>query len=105
TLLSEAGETRLVPVPEADVKKDQFVLTLPTGAKALKAGCWYVQVQAGGLSSNRSGKFAIPPKPTLTSAVRNDKFILVKGNDLIDFSKCGGQQISFKLVGATTESA
>jgi hypothetical protein len=103
TLQSESGEKRVVRA--TNVKSDQFDVTLPTGTKALKAGCWSVQVQAGGLFSNRSDKFAIAPKPTLTSAVRNDRFILVKGNDLVDFSHCGGTQVSFELFQGTTTVA
>jgi len=57
-----------------------------------------VQVEAGGLSSNQSEWFAIPPDPELDSAERTDKFIFVKGNDLVDFGACGGQQFSFKAL-------
>jgi hypothetical protein len=95
TLISETGEER--KVTPANRTPGQFDVTLPTGTSALKAGCWYVQVQAGGLTSNRSEKFAIAPNPTIVSAENNDKFILVKGSDLVDFSHCGGQQVSFQL--------
>jgi hypothetical protein len=99
TLISEAGDE--VRVPAASLTpaptNTQIVIANVTGISGVRAGCWYVQVQSGGLSSNRSARFAIAPTPTLTSAERNDKFLLVKGNDLIDFSHCGGQQVSFQL--------
>jgi hypothetical protein len=91
-------------VPAASVTSvtsGQFDIALPTD---LKPGCWDVQVKAGGLSSNHSDKFAIEPRPTLDSAVRTDKSIVVTGTDLVDFAHCGGPKISFQLLkeGSTT---
>jgi len=99
SLVPQAGDTITVQAAAlTKVTTDGFDITLPTGANKLHPGCWQVQVKAGALSSNLSGMFAIPPSPTLTSAERSDKFIFVKGNDLIDFGSCGGQLVSFKLL-------
>jgi hypothetical protein len=99
-----------VPVPAANVApdatdKNKFVLTID-GMK-LTAGCWSVQAESGGLTSNVSNKFAIEPNPTLDTANRRDKFIVVAGTDLIDFGHCGGQRITFKLLkeGAAADKA
>jgi len=102
TLHSEAGQDVKVTPSAGTLTTKSFDVTLPSGSNALKSGCWDVRVVANGLSSNRSGKFAIPPSPTLVSAERNDKFIQVTGTDLVDLGKCGGQQVSFQLVGAKT---
>lgn len=75
-----------------------FEVLLPTDTRKLQPGCWYVQVQAGDPTSNKSESFAIPPDPSLTSAERTDKFIFVKGKDLIDFSGCSDRQVHFKLL-------
>jgi hypothetical protein len=84
------------------VTAESFEATLPTEARK-RPGCWQVQVKAGGLTSNQSEMFAVPPDPTLDSAERTDKFIFVKGKDLIDFGACGGQRVIFKALttGAT----
>jgi hypothetical protein len=89
-----------VPVPKASVTadttdKNKFVIA--TDKLKLTPGCWRVEAQSDGLSSNRSERFAIAPNPTVTSAVYNDKFILVKGTDLIDMSKCSSTKVTFKL--------
>jgi hypothetical protein len=89
-----------VPVPDASViadktNKNKFVIA--TDKLTLKAGCWRIEAKSGGLSSNRSERFAVAPNPTITSAVYNDKFILVKGSDLIDMSKCSSTKVNFKL--------
>src|SRR5262249_14638653 len=73
-----------------------FVIANVTALPDVKAGCWFVEVKSGDLSS-KSEKFAIAPSPTLTSATYNDKFIFPRGNDLVDFAHCGGQQVSFKI--------
>ena len=98
TLLPQAGDSVKVTPAANTVTENSFEVVLPTGAKKLHAGCWQVQVEAGGLTTNVSDWFAIPPDPALDSAERTDKFIFVKGKDLIDFSACGGQQISFKAL-------
>ncbi|MDT4897131.1 MAG: hypothetical protein QOH25_2208 [Acidobacteriota bacterium] len=105
SLHSEAGED--VPVPDASVTMDATdhnKFTLAIDGLSLKAGCWVVQAKSGGLSSNRSEKFAVEPKPTLDSAIRRDKSITVTGTDLIDFSHCGGQRITFKLLKEGTDA-
>jgi hypothetical protein len=89
-----------VPVPDASATKDKtdknkFVIA--TDKLKLKAGCWRVQAESNGLSSNRSERFTIAPNPTITSAVYTDKFILVKGTDLIDMSKCSSTKVNFKI--------
>jgi hypothetical protein len=90
------------PTAVTEVTPESFEATLPTEATK-RPGCWQVQVKAGGLTSNQSEMFAVPPDPALDSAERTDKFIFVKGKDLIDFGACGGQQVSFKALktGAT----
>lgn len=98
SLLPQAGDSVKVTPAANTVTETSFEVVLPTGAKKLHAGCWQVQVEAGGLSSNQSEWFAIPPNPVLDSAERTDKFIFLKGKDLVDFSACGGQQLSFKLL-------
>jgi hypothetical protein len=96
TLHSETGEEKQVPAASVTaVTSGQFDVAIPAG---LKPGCWDVQVQAGGLSSNYSDKFAVEPVPTLDSAVRTDMAIVVTGTDLVDFSHCGNQRISFKFL-------
>ena len=96
-----------MPLPATKVAadatdKNKFVLTVD--GLNLTAGCWAVQAESGGLSSNRSDKFAIEPNPTIESAVHNDKIIMVTGTDLVDFSHCGGQKLKFQLLqdGTTT---
>jgi hypothetical protein len=96
SLLPQTGKS--VTVTPTAVTDTSFDVVLPTGADKLHAGCWQVQVKAGKLTSNQSQMFAIPPDPVLDSAERSGEFILVKGNDLVDFSDCGGQQVSFKLL-------
>ena len=97
SLLPEAGDSVTVAATAVtNVTETTMDVALPTGAQKLHAGCWQVQVTAGGLSSNQSEMFAVSPNPTLDSAERSDKFIFVKGQDLIDFGACGGQQVSFK---------
>ena len=96
SLLPQTGKS--VTVTPTAVTDTSFDVVLPTGADKLQAGCWQVQVKAGKLTSNQSQMFAIPPDPVLDSAERSGEFILVKGNDLVDFSDCGGQQVSFKLL-------
>ncbi len=97
-LHSEAG-TDITVAPVAGTLTDtQFDITLPTTNADFKAGCWYVQVTAGGLTSNRSEKFSSrTPTPTLDSAKHNGKFIFLKGNDLVNLSHCDGTMISFRL--------
>ncbi|MFL6227585.1 MAG: hypothetical protein ACJ741_02270, partial [Pyrinomonadaceae bacterium] len=95
-LHSETGEEEEVPVASAPAPtRNQFDVAVPAG---LKPGCWFVQVKAGGLFSNESDKFAVEPTPTLDSAVRTDTSIVVTGTDLVDFSHCGDQRISFKFL-------
>ncbi|HXQ70177.1 MAG TPA: hypothetical protein VN844_06800 [Pyrinomonadaceae bacterium] len=96
SLLPQAGDP--VTVTPTAVTDTSFDVVLPTGADKLHAGCWQVQVKAGKLTSNQSEMFAIPPDPELDSAQRNNEFIYLKGKDLVDFSSCGGQQLSFKLL-------
>jgi hypothetical protein len=98
TLHSETG-TDITVTPAAGTLTDtQFDVALPTGNADFKAGCWYVQVTANGLTSNRSEKFSpVTPAPTLDSATHNGKFIFLKGNDLVNLSHCDGTEISFRL--------
>ena len=97
SLIPQAGDSVTVdPAAVTAVTETTFDVALPTNK--LYPGCWQVQVEAGGLSSNQSGMFAVPANPTLDSAERTDKFIFVKGKDLIDFGACGGQQVSFKVL-------
>jgi hypothetical protein len=85
--------------------QNKFVLSIddPT----LAVGCWSVQVESGGLSSNRSNRFAIAREPKIDTAVRHEKIIQITGTDLVDYSHCGGQRITFKLLkeGATAPIA
>jgi len=100
SLLPKTGDSVTVAPKDVTVKDDAtFEVVLPTDAKKLHAGCWRVQVTAAGIASNKSEWFAVPPDPFLDSAERTDKFIFVKGRDLMDFGACGGQQVSFKLLG------
>jgi hypothetical protein len=99
-----------VAVPAASITqdpadKDKFVIDIDS--LKLKAGCWNVQAQSGGLFSGRSERFGVEPKPSIDAAVRHDSLIEVTGTDLLDFSRCGGQRITFKLVkeGSTTPVA
>lgn len=95
-LNSQTGEERQVPAANFTfVNSGQFTVALPTD---LKPGCWDVQAQTNGLSSNHSEKFAIEPHPTLDSAVSTGKSIVVSGTDLVDFSHCGDQRISFQFL-------
>ncbi len=98
SLLPQAGDSVTVTPTASTLTDETFEVVLPTGAKKLHAGCWRVQVKAGEPTSNKSEWFAVPPDPSLDSAERTDKFIFVKGKDLVDFSACGGQQLSFKLL-------
>ncbi len=98
TLIPQAGDSVQVEPVASTVTETSFDVMLPTGDDKLHAGCWQVQVKAGELSSNQSEFFAIPPQPSLDAAERSDKFIFVKGKDLIDFSACGGQQMQFVLL-------
>jgi hypothetical protein len=98
SLIPKAGDPVTVTPMQATVTATSFDVELPTGAQKLRAGCWQVQVKAGGLTSNQSDMFAMPADPRLDSAERNDRFIYVKGTDLIDFADCGGRQVSFKLM-------
>jgi hypothetical protein len=93
TLIPQTGDSVTV-APPATVTDTTFDIVLPT----LHPGCWDVQVKVGELSSNESERFAIPPDPALDSAERNERFIFVKGKDLIDFGGCGKQLLTFKLV-------
>lgn len=96
SLQSETGEERQIPTAGVtSVTRNKFDVAVPAD---LKPGCWDVQVKAGGLSSNHSDKFAVEPSPALDSAVRTDTFIVVTGTDLVDFSHCGDQKISFKFL-------
>jgi len=100
SLLPKTGDSVTVKPNDVTLKDDAtFEVVLPTDAKKLHAGCWRVQVTAAGIASNKSEWFAVPPDPVLDSAERTDKFIFVKGKDLMDFGACGGQQVSFKLLG------
>jgi hypothetical protein len=98
----ESGDD--VPVPDdkideptADsVDKNKYVLTID--GMDLAAGCWSVQAESGGLSSNRSNKFAVNPTPKLDTAIRHEKSIEVTGTGLIDVSRCGGKKVTFKLL-------
>lgn len=102
SLIPQAGKPVKVTPTAATLTDTMFEIVLPTDAKKLHPGCWQVQVEAGGLTSNHSEWFAVPPDPAvdpvLDSAERTDKFIFVKGTDLIDFGSCGPQQYSFKLL-------
>jgi hypothetical protein len=98
SLIPKSGDTLTVTPTAVSLKDTTFEVVLPTGTKKLQAGCWSVQVKAGGLASNKTEHFAMPPDPSLDSAERSDKFIFVKGKDLTDFGDCGGQQVHFKLL-------
>ena len=103
TLHAETGQEVVVPAASVtSVASDQFDITLPTD---LKPGCWNVQVQANKLFSNYSNKFAVEPSPTLDSAVLTKTSILVTGTDLVDFSHCGDQRISFQFLPDATAGA
>lgn len=105
TLHSEAG-TEITVTPTAGTLTDtQFDVALPTGNADFKAGCWYVQVTANNVTSNRSEKFLpLQPAPTLDSAIHNDKHIFLKGKDLINLTNCDGPKISFRLTQAGAAS-
>ena len=97
SLIPQAGDSVTVETTAVTALSDTaFEVALPIAE--LHPGCWQVQVKAGGLASNQSEMFAVPPDPSLDSAERSDKFIFVKGKDLIDFGACGGQRVSFKAV-------
>ena len=97
SLVPKAGDSVKVAPASVTVTDDTTLeVTLPTGVNKLHAGCWQVEVTA--LASTLSDGFAVPPDSRLDSAERNDKFIFVKGKDLIDFGSCGGQQVKFKLM-------
>src|SRR5436190_2536149 len=98
SLIPKTGDTVKVDKAGVAIKSPETLeITLPADVKK-RHGCWQVQVTAGGLTSNQSQFFAVPPEPSLDSAERTDKFIFVTGNDLIDFGPCGGQQVSFKAL-------
>jgi hypothetical protein len=98
TLHSEAGtKTDVAAASITFTNATQFAIN-SVDTLNLKPGCWYVQVEVNDLSSNRSNKFSpTAPVPTLDSATRHDKFIQVKGNDLINFSHCEDNKVSFRL--------
>lgn len=97
SLIPQAGDAVTVEATAVTALTDTaFDVALPMAE--LHPGCWQVQVKAGGLASNQSEMFAVPPDPSLDSAERSDKFIFVKGKDLIDFGACGGQRVSFKVL-------
>ncbi len=98
SLIPQFGDSVTVTPTASTLTESTFEVALPTGANKLHAGCWQVQVTAGGITSNMSERFAVPPDPVLDSAERSDKFIFVKGKDLIDFGACGEQPFEFKLV-------
>jgi hypothetical protein len=102
SLIPQTGDS-VTAEPVANTLTDtSFQVALPTGDEKLQPGCWQVQVNAGRLASNQSEMFAIPPDPAvdpvLDSAERSDKFIFVKGDNLIDFGACGKQLFQFKLL-------
>lgn len=93
-----SGEDVAVPANKvAPVAGDRNKFVLTIDGMNLAAGCWSVQAVSGGLSSNRSNKFAVEPKLKLDTAIRHADSIEVTGTDLIDFSNCGGQRITFKV--------
>ena len=98
---STGTSVKLTPETE-NLTDESFDVVLPTDDERLRPGCWRVQVEAGGLTSNKSESFAIPPDPAtdpvIDSAERNNEFIFVKGEDLIDFGSCGTQQYKFVLL-------
>lgn len=98
TLIPQFGNSAKVTPTAGTLTDTSFEAVLPTAAKKLHAGCWKVEVTGLKGSSNKTEQFAVPPDPVLDSAERSDKFIFVKGKDLIDFGACGSQPISFKLV-------
>ncbi len=99
TLIPQFGNSVTVTPTTGNTFTDtSFEAALPTGANKLHAGCWKVQVTGPKGSSNKTERFAVAPDPALDSAERSDKFIFVKGKDLIDFGACGSQPLSFKLV-------
>jgi hypothetical protein len=104
TLSSETG-TDITVTPNATpaLTDNKFDITLPTSNKDFTTGCWRVQVTAGALTSNSSEWFSAKAlAPTLDSATRTDNAIYLKGKDLINLSKCEGNQISFRLTQGTT---
>lgn len=102
-LNSETGKKVVVPgASVTNITSDQFDVTVPAG---LKPGCWYVQVEADKVFSNQSQGFAVDPSPTIDSAVSTATAIVVTGTDLIDFSHCGGQRISFQFLPDPTAAA
>lgn len=98
TLIPQFGNSVTVTPTAGTLTDTSFDIALPTGANKLHAGCWSVQVTVPKGSSNKNEQFAVPPDPTLDSAARSDKFIFVKGKDLIDFGACGKQLLSFKAL-------
>lgn len=103
SLIPKSGKARdaITVAPEAIKLKDDntFDVELPTGNPNFKPGCWYVEVTAGKLASNKSNSFAVLPDPSLVSAERrNDNFIFVQGKDLVDLSGCSDQRVNFKLI-------
>lgn len=103
TLNSEARDEKQLPAASVTfVTSSQIKVAVPAD---LKPGCWDVQVQAGGVFSNHSDKFAIEPHPTLETAVLSKTSIVVAGDDLVDFSHCGGQRITFQFLPDPTPTA
>ena len=98
SLIPQFGDSVTVTPTASTLTESTFEVALPTGANKLHAGCWQVQVTAGGITSNMSERFAVPPDPVLDSAERSDRFIFVKEGVQFDFGACGEQPFEFKLV-------
>jgi hypothetical protein len=97
SLVPQTGDSVTVKPTEGTLKENTFEVVLPTSDKKFHPGCWQVQVKVGELTSNLSDMFAVLADPSLDSAERSDKFIYVKGTNLIDYADCGGRVVSFKL--------
>ena len=94
----ESGDDVAVPANKvAPVAGDRNKFVLTIDGMNLTAGCWSVQAASSGLSSNRSNKFSVEPKLKLDAAIRHAESIEVTGTDLIDFTHCGGQRVTFKV--------
>lgn len=83
----------------ADSDETTLLLTIPAAKRA--PGCWEARVTVNGRKAQPfARKFIDAPdqQPKLNTAKLKDDSIEVVGENLVDASACGGQELSFELV-------
>src|SRR5262249_39307069 len=92
--LRSAGEDEDVSVTLPDRQPpDKLTFDIPS----LAPGCWNVHGKPGSMETSAPNKILSAAKAKLTEATRNGDSIIVKGEQLVDTSGCGGKGLKFQL--------